>query len=152
MNIINVFENAFMRMSEKQWDCIYILIDLHGTIFTPAYNSEEKYEFYPYAKETLQLLSKRREIKLIIWSSTSDTYYKDYLTVLNNNNIFPDYFNENPEVVRQYDDPKQVSFDKKFYYNIGIDDRFGFEPQKDWKELYTFISWKKEYKKQEEKV
>lgn len=140
MNIINVFENAFMRMSEKQWDCIYVLIDLHGTIFTPVYNSEEKYEFYPYAKETLQLLSKHKGIKLIIWSSTSDTYYKDYLTVLNNNNIFPDYFNENPEVVRQYDDPKQVSFDKKFYYNIGIDDRFGFEPQKDWKELYTFLN------------
>ena len=49
MDILKAFRNAFERMNKKQWDTIYVLVDLHGTIFKPCYDGEEKYEFYPYA-------------------------------------------------------------------------------------------------------
>ena len=54
MNIIKTFNNAIERMKQKGWDRIYILLDLHGTIIKPNSNPTI-YEFYPYAKETLQL-------------------------------------------------------------------------------------------------
>lgn len=138
MNLIRQFDSVIERMSQKNWDCIYILIDLHGTIFVPAYNKEEQYIFYPYAKETLQLMSECFAIKIILWSSTCGEWYSKYLKVLNDSGIFPDYFNENPEVVREESDPIQVSYDIKPYYNIGIDDKFGFEPS-DWKSLYKYL-------------
>ena len=38
MNIQKVFDNAFIRAKEKNWDYIYILVDVHGTIFKPSYS------------------------------------------------------------------------------------------------------------------
>ena len=28
---------------------------------------------------------------------------------------------------------------EKLYYNVGIDDKFGFDPENDWAELYEFF-------------
>ena len=94
MNILNSFKNAFVRMEQKHWDYIYILIDVHGTIFTPSYLNKEKYEFYPYAKETLQLLSKDPNIKLILWTSSTNQAALDYGIVFNRNKIYFDYLIE----------------------------------------------------------
>ena len=30
-------------------------------------------------------------------------------------------------------------FDEKTYFNVGIDDKFGFDPQEDWKEVYDYL-------------
>ena len=139
MNIIKSFKNAFDRMAEKEWDTVYVLVDLHGTIFRPCYKEEETYEFYPWARDVLQLLSAERSVKLILWTSTDRTYIHDYLNVLEYNNIHIDYVNRNPEVERSEDDPKQSSFTEKLYYNVGIDDKFGFDPENDWAELYEFF-------------
>ena len=139
MNIIKSFKNALDRMAEKEWDTVYVLVDLHGTIFRPCYKEEETYEFYPWARDVLQLLSAERSVKLILWTSTDRTYIHDYLNVLEYNNIHIDYVNRNPEVERSEDDPKQSSFTEKLYYNVGIDDKFGFDPENDWAELYEFF-------------
>lgn len=139
MNIIKSFQNAFDRMVEKEWDTVYVLVDLHGTIFRPCYKEEETYEFYPWARDVLQLLSAERSVKLILWTSTDRTYIHDYLKVLEYNDIHIDYVNHNPEVERSEDDPKQSSFAEKLYYNVGIDDKFGFDPENDWAELYEFF-------------
>lgn len=139
MNIIKSFQNAFDRMVEKEWDTVYVLVDLHGTIFRPCYKEEETYEFYPWARDVLQLLSAERSVKLILWTSTDRTYIHDYLKVLEYNDIHIDYVNYNPEVERNEDDPKQSSFTEKLYYNVGIDDKFGFDPENDWAELYEFF-------------
>ena len=39
-----------------------------------------------------------------------------------------DYVNDNPEVKNT----DIQCFDKKLYFNVGIDDRFGFNPKIDW--------------------
>ncbi len=41
MDIIKTFDAALERMQKKKWDCIYFMIDIHGTIFKPCYKEEE---------------------------------------------------------------------------------------------------------------
>ena len=140
MNIVKAFNSALVRAKAKNWDYIYILVDVHGTIFKPSYLNEEKYEFYPYAKETLQLLSFFSKVKLILWTSSTDTAINDYNNVFSNNDIKFDYVNENPEVKRQLTDPETLDLSSKYYFNIGIDDKFGFEPETDWKLIYDSLN------------
>lgn len=141
MNIIKAFDSAFKRAKAKHWDYIYVLVDVHGTIFTPSYLNEEKYEFYPYAKEVLQLLSKDPNIKLILWTSSTNQAALDYGIVFNRNKIYFDYLNCNPEVERQPTDPETLDLSSKYYFNIGIDDKFGFEPETDWKTIYEYLRY-----------
>ena len=140
MNIIKAFDNAYERAKEKNWDYIYILIDIHGTIFKPSYLNEEKYEFYPYAKDVLELLTLFTNTKLILWTSSSEYAIFDYKIVFERNNIKFDYVNCNPEVERQKTDPKTLDLSSKYYFNIGIDDKFGFEPETDWKEIWEYLT------------
>lgn len=139
MNITKVFEKEFAKMNEKNWDCIYVLVDIHGTIFAPSYNNEETYEFYPFAKEALQKLSERKDVKIILWSSTDHKTLNKYHIELCNNDIYVDFFNINPEVDGSNCDIKTASFKHKPYFNIGIDDRFGFEPETDWAIIYSWL-------------
>ena len=140
MNIVKAFDNAYERAKYKNWDYIYVLVDVHGTIFKPSYLNEEKYEFYPYAKEVLELLSLYTDTKLILWTSSTYTAIFDYLKVFKNNNIKFDYWNKNPEVKRQNTDPETLDLSSKYYFNIGIDDKFGFEPETDWKLIYDYLT------------
>lgn len=139
MSILTSFHNAIERMEEKNWKYIYVLVDIHGTIFVPSYNNEETYEFYPYAKEVLQILTNLSDVKLILWSCTKKEYFDKYLDVLAKNGIYPDYCNENPEVKVEPGDPVSLSFDTKWYYNVGIDDKFGFDPETDWEDLFYYL-------------
>ena len=139
MDLIKTFNNTFKRAKEKNWDYIYVLIDVHGTIFKPSYLNEEKYEFYPYAKEVLQLLSKDPNIKLILWTSSTNQAALDYGVVFNRNKIYFDYLNCNPEVERQPTDPETLDLSSKYYFNVGIDDKFGFEPESDWHKLFEYL-------------
>ena len=141
MNIIKVFENAFKRMEEKNWDCIYVLVDIHGTIFEPSYNNEEKFLTYPYAEDELHLMSESKKVKLILWSSTKFSWTNDYMLALTPW-VYFDYVNGNPEVKVTNNDPEQMSFDKKPYFNVGLDDKFGFEPETDWEEIYEYLKTK----------
>lgn len=142
-NIIKSFEDAFGRSKAKGWDRVYVMVDLHGTIFKPCYHSEEKFEYYPWAKETLQLMTKFRmglfDIKLILWTSSTDESLKPYIRKFQNDLIWFSYINENPEVIAQPTDPKSSNFTDKYYFNVGLDDKFGFDPEHDWSEIYKFL-------------
>lgn len=139
MNIIKSFDNAFKRAHEKNWDCIYLLVDIHGTVFKPSYLKEEKFEFYPYAKEVLIRFSKTPGIKLILWTSSTKEYIDKYLDVFEKNGIHFDYVNENPEIIRQETDPISLDLSEKFYFNIGFDDKFGFDPEIDWEDIFDYL-------------
>lgn len=141
MNIVKAFDSAFVRAKAKNWDYIYILVDVHGTIFVPSYLNKENYEFYPYAKEALQILSKDPNIKLILWTSSTNQAVLDYEVVFNRNEIYFDHLNCNPEVERQPTDPETLDLSSKYYFNIGIDDKFGFEPETDWKTIYEYLRY-----------
>lgn len=131
MNIINAFETAYSQKARKGWDCIYVAVDIHGTIFKPTYKSfySSNDEYYPFAKEVLQMMSRRKDTKLILWSSTPGNILAKYwANFYYNDNIVFNFTNENPEVK----DTDIASFKNKFYFNVGLDDKFGFDPNTDW--------------------
>ena len=109
-SIIKAFNTAHEKKLVNHWDKNYVLVDIHATILKPSYHNEEKFEFYPYAKEVLRLLSIKKDYSLILWTST----YHD----------------------------KIECFDEKTYFDIGIDDKFGFEPETDWEEIFYYLNKK----------
>ena len=139
MNILKSLESALTRMKQKRWDRIYILIDLHGTIIKPN-QDPTIYEPYPYALETLQILTKLDYTKIILWTCTRKEDVERVVEFFRGYNIEFDYYNENPEIQElELTDPTSLSFDNKLYYNLGLDDKFGFDPDVDWKIIYDYL-------------
>lgn len=132
---MNAFSAAYKRAAEKGWDRIYVLVDIHGTIFRPSYERIETYEYYPLALDTLRNMSRREEIRIILWSSSYTDQLMKYKERLEVDGIKVDWINENPEV----QNTELQCFSDKLYFNIGIDDKFGFDPEVDWEEVYDFF-------------
>jgi len=136
MNIENSFDRAFKRMKDRNWEKIYVLVDIHDTIFKACYHNAETHEWYPYAKEALELMSYAQNISLILWTSSyRDVIEKQYSEVFKENNIKFDYININPETINN----DLSCFDEKTYFNVGIDDKFGFDADTDWKVVYDYL-------------
>lgn len=131
MSISKAFQAAFKRKIEKNWEKIYVVVDIHDTIVRACYEDEETYDYYPIAKEALQLMSAREDICLIVWSACHEDKMAAYLKRFAEDGICFDYANSNPEV----DNTQLSNFDAKFYFNVGIDDKFGFDPMRDWKRV-----------------
>ncbi|MBR4136248.1 MAG: hypothetical protein IKU03_07570 [Bacteroidales bacterium] len=135
MSITNAFRNAFERKMEKNWDKIYVLVDIHDTILKACYEHVESYDYFPMAKEALQELSARQDICLILWSSCYPEKLDSYLGKFEHDGIHFDYVNLNPEVVNT----SLACFDDKLYFNVGIDDKFGFDADADWAEVLEVL-------------
>lgn len=129
MGIKKAFDAAFIRMREKNWEKIYVVVDIHDTILRACYDDEETYDYLPSAKEALQMMSLRKDICLILWSSSHRDKLMEYAGHFLDDGIRFDYINENPEV----DNTRLQSFEEKLYMNVGLDDKFGFDGETDWK-------------------
>ena len=46
MDISRAFEVAFNRKIEKNWEKIYVVVDIHDTILHACYENEETYDYY----------------------------------------------------------------------------------------------------------
>jgi hypothetical protein len=133
MNLFNI-ARTFKMKETKGWPEIYWCIDLHGTIIPSGKSSDDQADYmkmYPNAKEVLQWLNTRRDIMTILWTSTPDSRMPSVLNWFESNGIRFTYVNENPHAK---DTPRSV-FNKKFYFSVLLDDRAGFEPEKDWWEI-----------------
>ena len=135
MNIIKAFEAAFYRAKENNWDYIIVLVDIHDTIFKATYSKEENYEYIGKAKDALQVMSARKDIKIILWSSTFSKV--QYILKLDKDNIIIDVFNSN---INGIENTEIACFDEKPYFNVGIDNAFGFDPERDWDDIYNYLS------------
>lgn len=138
MGLISYIEKVFNGLNNGSFKCIYIMVDVHNTILKPTFDKKETFEYFPYAKETLKLLSDNENIKLIMWTSSYDEKIQMYLKHFEENGIIFNFVNENKE----YGNVSFACFDTKFYYDIGIDDKFGFDAENDWEEIYTFLTKK----------
>lgn len=134
MNIIRAFEAAFYRAKENNWDYIVVLVDIHDTIFKATYSKKENYEYIGKAKDALQVMSARKDIKIILWSSTFSKV--QYILKLDKDNIIIDAFNRNIDGI---ENTEIACFDEKPYFNVGIDNAFGFDPEKDWDDIYNYL-------------
>ena len=135
MNISKSFDIAFQKMKERKWDKIYVLVDIHDTILEACYHNKEEHKWFPYAKETLEIMSHAQNISLILWSSTHPSILEEYVAFFKENGIKFNFVNKNTDEANT----SLSCFDDKTYFNVGIDDKFGFEAEKDWKEIYDYL-------------
>ena len=137
MDIIRAFEAAFYKAKKNDWDYIVVLVDIHDTIFKGTYSIEENFEYLGKAKEALQLMTRMPNIKMILWSSSYSYKLRDYITHMSWDDIEFDAINENIEGI---ENTELACFDKKLYFNVGIDNAFGFDAEKDWDHIYNYLS------------
>ena len=135
MNITRSFELAIDKMVKRNWQKIYVLVDIHDTVFEACYHDEETHKWFPYAKQTLELMTNIENISLILWTSTYPNIIKEYLDFFEENHIVFNHVNVNEEE----GNTSLCCFDEKPYFNVGIDDKFGFDPNEDWKEVYDYL-------------
>lgn len=134
--IVKAFVKAFETAKKKNWDKIYVAVDLHETVMLPTWSTTLSSEYYPYAKETLQLMSKNPNICLILWSCSLLEVNKQYKEIFAKDGINFDYINENPECKST----SYADFETKLYFSVGLDDKFGFNEFKDWKKLLKYFN------------
>lgn len=135
MNIEKSFDAAFKRMKDRNWEKIYVLVDIHDTVFEACYHEKEEHKWYPFAKEALEIMSHVQQISLILWTSTYENVINDYVKYFKANGIEFDFINRNIET----ENTSLSCFDDKTYFNVGIDDKFGFEAETDWEIIYNYL-------------
>ena len=141
----NHIRREFESKVERGWEFVYIMVDLHNTIIAGTKDhSKIILEFTSNeCKEVLQWFSKRRDVKLILWTSSKIDEITRVMEWLEKNGITFDYVNHNPECKNT----AYAEFDKKPYFNILIDDRAGFDAEVDWAEIRTELRKMKEWDK-----
>lgn len=136
--ILTWIKTMFKHAEEKEWFETYFVFDVHGTITRPDYRKETKEViYYPYAKETLQLLSERLDTIIIMFTSSYPEEIEFYNNEFKKDNINFKYINENPEI----SDAKGAFgyYYKKMYFNVFFDDKTGFNAETDWEPIYNFL-------------
>lgn len=141
MGIFTAINQAYLDKERKSFEKIYVMVDLHGTIIKPNYQAGNiPTEFYDHAKETLQIMSKAKDICLIMYTCSHPHEIEQYLSLFKQNDIHFDYVNENPEVVTQADG--YGCYDKKPYMNLLFDDKAGFNPTIEWVDVLKEFKFK----------
>ena len=137
-NILIWIDKMFKYAEKREWFETYWCIDLHGVISKPDYRkTSREIEYYPYAKKTLQLLSKRDDIIMILYTSSYPDEVKQYMDTFENDNIHFKYINENPEI-----SDAKGSFGyyyNKPYFNVLFEDKAGFNGDIDWYKIYNYF-------------
>lgn len=135
-NIINAIDKSFIKAKERNWECTYWFFDIHETIIFPNYDAGNvQVDFYPYAKEVLQILSKRKDIKMHLYTCSWPNEVMQYDKVFKENNIKFDYLNsKNPEVHNN----KLGYYKDKPYFNVLLEDKAGFEKGQ-WKDIKEYL-------------
>jgi hypothetical protein len=138
MSILNaIIKNHFEYKEKRGWDKTYWFFDIHGTILKPNYTyGNTPKDFYPYAKETLQFLSKLPDICMILYTCSHPHEIEEYIKLFEENDIKFQYVNDNPEIVTDVNG--YGCYDKKPYVNVLFEDKAGFDPETEWK-LVLFL-------------
>ena len=148
-SLLKWIKKMFKHAEEHRWFETYHSIDIHGVISKPDYRKTNKIgeefsiNYYPYAKETLQLISQRNDMILFIFSSSYPDEIKEYVKIFERDNIKFKYINENPEISEA--NGCFGCYDRKPYFNTSWEDKSGFDPEKDWKPIYKYFK-KTKYK------
>lgn len=138
MSIVKAIEKAYEKAEKRGWNRIYFAIDIHDTIIKSNYENGG-YEFLnDSARYAMQLLSQRKEVVIILWSSMSLDAMRQMCSWLVGYDIFVDFINDNP----LEEDTKYACFDRKFYFSVLLDDKAGFDPDVDWDRIIQYYKIK----------
>ena len=130
-----MFKHAML----KRWYETFWAFDIHGTILVPTFKKNSKdSKFYPWAKETLQYMDKYRpDIVKILLTSSYPEEIEYYDKVFKQNDINFTFINENPKVKSHLGNFGY--YEKKFYFNVSIEDKAGFVPEIEWFQIYSLL-------------
>ena len=135
-NLFQVFSEQFVVKKKRNWDYLYIAVDWHDTIVPSTYSNDYAgFAYYKDCIEALQLMSRRQDIKLILFTSSYSKYCDMLLNDLAVQFVHFNFVNCNPDVPNT----ETGDFSKKFYYNVMLDDKAGFQPEIDWTEIKEFL-------------
>jgi len=136
--ILSWIDIMFRNAEKRQWFEVYFGVDIHGIISKPDFRkSSKEINYYPYAKETLQLLSERKDIVMFLFTSSYPDEIKKYMEIFKNDNIIFKYVNENPEISTE--NGSFGYYDKKPYFNVLFEDKAGFFGLYDWFYIYKYF-------------
>jgi hypothetical protein len=102
----------------------------------------DKVEFYPCAVEVVKWINSRTDCKIILWTSSHSAEVSNFLYECQVNEIHMDFVNENP----LEGDSKRACFDRKFYFNVLLDDKAGFVGETDWAKIKQCLIYIREWK------
>ena len=129
-------ENCLRHAKEKGWAKTYWAFDIHGTIVKPNFRRDEiSREFYPGAVEVLQKLNSHKEIVKILYTCSYPVEITQYIEYFAQHGIHFDYVNQNPEI----SDGGYGYYQNKFYFNVLMDDKAGFDGETDWLQINKII-------------
>ncbi len=136
-NLVEQFKKQFqiLETKYKETDYMYVAVDIHETILKPTHSIEMSTEFYKFAKRTLQFMSAHKRIKLIIYTSTLPDTTLKYHEFFKTHGINFDFINGNNEIPS----PHYADFSLKFFFNVLIEDKTGFDAENDWLPLYKYF-------------
>lgn len=122
-------ENSWKRKTQKGYDYWYWCIDMHGTLFENNYvQGSFGGNMFEECIAPLRFLSNRKDVKLILWTSSHPNVIENARMFLLKRGIFFDFVNENPDIGND----ALCDFGRKFYFDVLLDDKAGFEPKVHW--------------------
>jgi len=133
--IINAIEKAYNTARKKNWDRIYWAIDLHDTCLRSTYGKGNYAWLGQHVINALREIAARPETVIILWSSVHADEEQDIVDFFAKEGIKVSYFNHNPEVANT----ASGNFDTKFYFNILVDDKAGFDYIEDWRIIEDYF-------------
>lgn len=137
----SILVNHFDYKEKRGWDKTYWFFDIHATILKPNYQAGNiPKEFYPHAKEAMQLISKLPDVCMVLYTCSHPHEIEQYLEFFKENNIHFQYVNENPEVATDLNG--YGCYDKKPYINVLFEDKAGFDPETEWLEVLELLKEK----------
>lgn len=139
--MVKWIDKMFTHAMNKKWYETYWAFDLHGVVIKPNFKrGETNFEYYPYAKECLQLITKRDDIIMFTFTSSYPEELEVYKKRFIADDIIFNYFNENPEISES--SGAFGYYAKKPYYNVLFDDKATFFPETDWESVYKcMLKW-----------
>lgn len=140
--ISTAIERAYRKRFERTFGYIYLSVDIHDTIVQSTYKGISNL-IYPKALVALKTITAFPEIKVILNSSCYVNDQNKYISMFSNHGIRIDYFNRNPEI----ENTETGCFDSKFYFDVLLDDKAGFDKDTDWEVVVSSIlSCREQYK------
>lgn len=134
--IKELFDQEFNKMHSRNWDCIYVFVDIHDTIMKSTFSTEvDISNCYDNAIEALQVLSQQKDIKLFLWTSCNIQTARKYIDKFEKLGVKFLDVNRNYAVSNS----RYACYDSKPYFNICLDDKCGFDPHKDWLEIREYF-------------
>jgi hypothetical protein len=127
--ITRAIKNCLQHAKERGWSKTYWAFDIHGTLLKPNFRRDAiSTEFYPGAIEVMQWLGQRKDIVKILYTCSYPHEIEQYVELFRKHHIHFDYINKNPEIA----DGGYGYYQDKFYFNVLMDDKAGFDGETDW--------------------